>query len=66
MECRHNRHLQFAQKVKNVAACNSTIDAVLVLKANEIVAVEVEKLRSPLVGNRIFLFQLQAYPLRVA
>ena len=43
----------------------ATIDAVLMLKADQVIAVEVEEFRGPFVGTEIFLFKLQAHLLRI-
>ncbi len=61
VESGHNRHLQFAQQGQNVAAGNAAIDSVFMLHADEIVAIEIEELRSPLIRGQVFLLQFQAH-----
>ena len=61
----HDRHLQLAQQGQDVAARDSAINAIFMLKADQIVAIEIEKLRGPLVGSQIFLFEFQAHLLRI-
>ena len=43
----------------------AAVDAVLMLQTHQIVAVEVEKIRGPLVGCNVFLGQLQAHLFRI-
>ena len=49
---RHQRHLQFAKQGQNVAACGASKDAIFMLQANKVIAIEVEKLCGSLVGSQ--------------
>jgi len=42
-------------------ACRAAVDAVFMLHADKIVAIEVEEIRSPHVGSAIFLFEFEAH-----
>ena len=48
-----------------MATCNPAVDSVFMLKAYQVIPVEVQKLCGPLVGTQIFLFELQANLLRI-
>ena len=43
----------------------AAVDAIFMLQANKIVAVEVEEISGPLIGGQIFLVKFQAHLLRV-
>ena len=61
MQRGYEGHLQFAEKRQDVAARATAVDAVFMLQANKVVAVEVEKVGSTLVGVALFLLQFQAH-----
>ncbi len=58
---RHQRHLQSTQHRQYVAARAPSEDAVFVLHADEIVAIEVKKIRRALVRKIILLVKLYPY-----
>src|SRR6185437_220462 len=57
----HQWHLQLAEQEKNMAPRSAAKDAIFMLQADEVIAVEVEKFCCPLVGTHIFLRNLQPY-----
>ena len=57
----HQRHLQSAQQGKNVTARDPAVDAIFMLQANKIVAIEVEEIGGPLIGGKVLLLQFQAH-----
>ena len=57
----YNRHLQFAQQGQDVAARRPAVDAIFMLNADQIVAVEIKEFRGPFVGAQILLLQLQTH-----
>jgi len=65
VECRHQRHLQFAKEREDISAGSASKDAIFMLQANNVVTVEVEKLRGLLIGCEFLLFQLQSNLLRI-
>ena len=65
MQRSDQRHFQPAQQSQNVAARGAAVDAVFMLQADQIVAIEVEKIRSPLIGGNVLLRQLQAHLFRI-
>ena len=48
-----------------MAARGAAIDAIFMLQAHQIVAVEVEEIGGPLIGGNVFLGQLQAHLFRI-
>ncbi len=48
----HHRHLQSAQQGRMWQPARAAVDAIFMLQANKIVAVEVEKIGGPLIGAR--------------
>ena len=59
------RHFQSAQQGQNVAARGAAVDAVFMLQADKIVAIEVQEIGGPLIGGNILLRQFQAHLLRI-
>jgi hypothetical protein len=59
------RHFQSAQQGQNVAARGAAVDAVFMLQADKIVAIEVQEICGPLIGGNVFLRQLQAHLFRI-
>ena len=51
--------------LRMLAARNPAIDAVFMLQADKIVAVEIEEFRGPLVGGKILLLQFKTHLLRI-
>ncbi len=48
-----------------MTAGDSAVDAIFVLQANKIVAIEVEEISGPLIGGNVLLCQLQTHLLRI-
>ncbi len=48
-----------------MAACGSAINAIFVLHANKIVAIEIQEIRGPFIGAQILLLQFQTHLLWV-
>ncbi len=57
----HQGHLQFAEKRQDVAACGAAVDAVFMLQAHKIVAVEIQEVGGTLIGGHVFLLKFQTY-----
>ena len=65
MQRSDQRHFQPAQQNQNVAARGPAVDAVFMLQADEIVAIEVKKIGGPLIRGNVLLRQFQAHLLRI-
>ena len=61
----HQRHFQSPQQRQHMAPGGAAIDAVFVLQADEIVAIEVEEIRRSLVRCNVLLFKFQPYFARI-
>ena len=61
MQRRHERHLQLAQQCEYVAACIAAVNAIFMLQADQVIAIEVEEIGGALVGRKVFLGNLQAH-----
>ena len=61
----NQRHLQLVQQRENVTARNPAVDAILMLQADKIVAVEIQELGGSLIGSDILLLKFQAHLLRI-
>ena len=55
MEGGHNRHLQAAQQLENMASSRAAKDSILVLQADHVDIVKVQEFRRSLIGGHIVL-----------
>jgi hypothetical protein len=62
MQRHDERHRQLANEFEDVSPGHAPEDAVLMLEANDIVAVEVQELGGTLIRRRIFLIDFQPHP----
>ena len=56
-------HLQPAQQGKYVVAVSAPVDAIFVLQAYQVVAIEVQKIGGAIIGRDIFLIEFQTHSL---